>query len=131
MQGKVRALLANEELIDGKSERGQHPVVRAPLRQWMLKITAYADRLLAGLSDVDWPKSTRTQQAEWIGRSEGAEVLFKVEGTDATLEVFTTRPDTLFGATFMVLAPEHPLVAEIMTPTQRDAVEDRLFLPPV
>jgi len=115
-------VLANEEVIDGKSERGAHPVERVPLRQWMLKITQYADRLLAGLEGVDWPNSTRIMQEEWIGRSEGAEVSFEVEGQQP-IEVFTTRPDTLFGATFMVLAPEHPLVAEVTTDSQKDAVE--------
>ncbi len=115
-------VLANEEVIDGLSERGQHPVVRTPLRQWMLKITQYADRLLDGLADVDWPNSTRTQQAEWIGRSVGAEVEFAVEGQAEPLTVFTTRPDTLFGATFMVVAPEHPMVLGITTDPQRDAV---------
>ncbi|MEM1413838.1 MAG: leucine--tRNA ligase, partial [Myxococcota bacterium] len=116
-------VLANEEIIDGKSERGGHPVERLPLRQWVLKITAYADRLLEGLEGLDWPNSTRTMQREWIGRSEGAEVTFAVEGADDTLEIFTTRPDTLFGATFMVLAPEHPLVAKVTTAAQKDAVD--------
>ncbi len=115
-------VLANEEVIDGKSERGGHPVERLPLRQWMLRITKYADRLLAGLEGVDWPNSTRIMQEEWIGRSEGAEVIFEVKG-QKPIEVFTTRPDTLFGATFMVLAPEHPLVAEVTTDAQREAVE--------
>ncbi|MBO6938158.1 MAG: leucine--tRNA ligase [Deltaproteobacteria bacterium] len=115
-------VLANEEVIDGKSERGGHPVERLPLRQWMLRITKYADRLLAGLEGVDWPNSTRIMQGEWIGRSEGAEVTFEVKG-QKPIEVFTTRPDTLFGATFMVLAPEHPLVAEVTTEAQREAVE--------
>ncbi len=116
-------VLSNEEVIDGRSERGGHPVKRLPLRQWVLKITAYADRLLEGLEHVEWPKSTQTMQREWIGRSVGAEVRFGVEGSDEGLEVFTTRPDTLFGATFMVLAPEHPLVAELTTDDQRGAVE--------
>ncbi|MCB9634733.1 MAG: leucine--tRNA ligase [Sandaracinus sp.] len=116
-------VLANEEVIDGKSERGNHPVVRVPLRQWVLAITKYADRLLEGLEHVEWPSSTRTMQREWIGRSEGAEVVFGVKGHDATIDVFTTRPDTLFGATFLVLAPEHPLVAAITTDTQRAEVE--------
>ncbi|MBX3245662.1 MAG: leucine--tRNA ligase [Myxococcales bacterium] len=117
-------VLSNEEVIDGKSERGAHPVVRVPLRQWVLKITAYADRLLAGLDDVEWPSSTRTMQREWIGRSEGAEVVFAVKDHPGrTIEVFTTRPDTLFGATFMVLAPEHPLVEAVTSDAQRAAVE--------
>ncbi|MDA0802930.1 MAG: leucine--tRNA ligase [Planctomycetota bacterium] len=103
-------VLANEEIIDGRSERGGHPVARLPLKQWMFRITAYADRLLADLSLVDWPESTRAMQTEWIGRSEGAEINFAVEGF-GDLRVFTTRPDTLFGATSMVVAPEHPLVS--------------------
>ncbi|AKF06562.1 leucine--tRNA ligase [Sandaracinus amylolyticus] len=109
-------VLANEEVKDGRSERGGHPVFRVPLRQWMLKITAYADRLLEDLADVTWPEGTRVMQVEWIGRSEGAEVDFAIDGHPGKkVEIFTTRPDTLFGATFMVLAPEHPLVAEITT----------------
>ncbi|NNE18884.1 MAG: leucine--tRNA ligase [Myxococcales bacterium] len=116
-------VLANEEVINGLSERGGHPVERVPLRQWVLKITAYADRLLADLEGVEWPNSTRIMQQEWIGRSEGAEVTFDVVGHDAGIEVFTTRPDTLFGATFMVLAPEHPLVEEITTDGRRGEVE--------
>ena len=115
-------VLANEEVINGLSERGGHPVERVPLRQWVLKITAYADRLLADLDDVEWPNSTRIMQQEWIGRSEGAEVHFQVVGHDASIEVYTTRPDTLFGATFMVLAPEHPLVDVITSDRQRAAV---------
>ena len=117
-------VLANEEVIDGKSERGGHPVKRVPLRQWMLRITAYADRLLAGLADVEWPHSTRMMQEEWIGRSEGAEVVFSLRDASAdSIEIFTTRPDTLFGATFLVLAPEHPWVSKVTTDAQRDAVE--------
>ncbi len=116
-------VLANEEVINGLSERGGHPVERVPLRQWVLKITAYADRLLADLEGVEWPNSTRIMQQEWIGRSEGAEVTFDVVGHDASIEVFTTRPDTLFGATFMVLAPEHPLVEQVTTDERRAEVE--------
>jgi leucyl-tRNA synthetase len=117
-------VLANEEVKDGRSERGGHPVFRMPLRQWMLRITRYADRLLDDLAKVDWPEGTRVMQVEWIGRSEGAEVRFGVEGHEGTsIEVFTTRPDTLFGATFMVLAPEHPLVPVITTDDRRAAVE--------
>ena len=116
-------VLANEEVKDGRSERGDHPVVRVPLRQWMLRITAYADRLLEDLAEVSWPEGTRTMQVEWIGRSEGAEVRFPIQGhPDDHVDVFTTRPDTLFGATFMVLAPEHPLVAKITAPERREAV---------
>ena len=111
---KLGTALANEEVIDGKSERGGHPVIRKPLKQWMFRITAYADRLLADLDNVNWPESTRAMQAEWIGRSEGADIDFNCEH-DSTIRVFTTRPDTIFGVTFMVLAPEHPLVAEVMS----------------
>ncbi len=110
---KLGTVLANEEVIDGRSERGGHPVKRLPLKQWMFRITAYADRLLEDLALVDWPESTRVQQAEWIGRSEGAEIDFAVEGFGA-LRVFTTRPDTLFGATYMVVAPEHALVDTVV-----------------
>ncbi|GAB4212199.1 MAG: leucine--tRNA ligase [Sandaracinaceae bacterium] len=117
-------VLANEEVKDGKSERGGHPVFRVPLRQWMLKITAYADRLLEDLSLCEWPEGTRVMQTEWIGRSVGAEVTFAVDGhPDKTLEIFTTRPDTLFGATFMVVAPEHPIVKEITTAERKAEVE--------
>ena len=116
-------VLANEEVIDGKSERGGHPVIRKPMRQWMLRITAYAERLLADLEDVDWSESIKEMQRNWIGKSEGAEVRFQVSGVGCQVEVFTTRPDTLFGATYMVLAPEHPLVDEITTPEQREAVK--------
>ncbi len=116
-------VLANEEVIDGLSEVGKHPVVRRPLRQWVLRITAYADRLLSDLKLVDWPDSTKRMQEAWIGRSEGAEILFALENTAlGDLKVFTTRPDTLFGATFMVIAPEHTLVDALTTPAQRDTV---------
>ncbi|MEM7136925.1 MAG: leucine--tRNA ligase [Myxococcota bacterium] len=115
-------VLANEEVINGLSERGNHPVERVPLRQWVLRITEYADRLLEDLSLVDWPNSTRIMQQEWIGRSEGAEVKFELAGAEGTIDVFTTRPDTLFGATFMVLAPEHPLVEVLTTDDRRDEV---------
>ncbi|MBM7600746.1 leucyl-tRNA synthetase [Virgibacillus halotolerans] len=115
-------VLANEEVIDGKSERGDHPVVRKPMRQWMLKITAYADRLLDDLEDLDWPESIKDMQRNWIGKSEGAEVTFNIDGHEETFTVFTTRPDTLFGATYTVLAPEHPFVKEIVTDGQREAV---------
>jgi leucyl-tRNA synthetase len=118
-------VLSNEEVIDGKSERGSHPVYRRPLRQWMLKITEYADRLLNDLDLVDWPESTKEMQRNWIGRSEGAEVEFPVVGyKDNKILVFTTRPDTLFGATYMVLAPEHPLVRIITTPEFKAAVKN-------
>lgn len=117
-------VLANEEVIDGKSERGGHPVIRRPMRQWMLKITAYADRLIDDLDDVDWPESVKEMQRHWIGRSEGAEVQFKIDGHKGeSVTVFTTRPDTLFGATYMVLAPEHKLVDKIVTPEQKPAID--------
>jgi leucyl-tRNA synthetase len=121
---ELRTVLANEEIVDGKSEVGGFPVERRSLRQWVLRITAYADRLLAGLDGVDWPDSTKRMQAAWIGRSEGAEVVFGLEKASlGGLKVFTTRPDTLFGCTYMVLAPEHALVDALTTPAQREAVE--------
>jgi leucyl-tRNA synthetase len=117
-------VLANEEVIDGKSERGGHPVERVPMRQWMLRITAYADRLLEDLEELDWPEPIKKMQRDWIGRSEGARVRFGVVGHAGTeIEVFTTRPDTLFGATYMVLAPEHELVAKVTAPERRREVE--------
>lgn len=116
-------VLANEEVIDGKSERGGHPVERRPMKQWMLKITAYADRLLEDLEDIDWPESIKDMQRNWIGRSEGAHVHFEVEGHDEQFTVFTTRPDTLFGATYAVLAPEHALVEKMTSAAQKEAVE--------
>jgi leucyl-tRNA synthetase len=118
-------VLANEEVTnDGRSERGNHPVFKRPLKQWMLRITAYAERLGDDLDLVDWPEPIKLMQWNWIGRSEGAHVDFKVDGSDETIRVFTTRPDTLFGATYMVLAPEHPLVEEITTPEHRNAVQN-------
>ncbi len=124
-------VLSNEEVIDGKSERGGHEVIRKPMLQWMLRITNYAERLLAGLDQIDWPDSVKEMQRNWIGRSEGARIRFHLctpEGArfsegDAFFDVFTTRPDTLFGATYCVLAPEHPLVDRVTTAAQRDAVE--------
>lgn len=116
-------VLSNEEVIDGKSERGGHPVERRPMKQWVLKITAYADRLLEDLEELDWPESLKDMQRNWIGRSEGAEITFNIEGNDGQFTVFTTRPDTLFGATYAVLAPEHALVESITTDDQRDAVQ--------
>jgi leucyl-tRNA synthetase len=116
-------VLANEEVVDGRSEVGGFPVVRTPLRQWMLRITAYADRLARDLDLVEWPDGTLTAQRRWIGRSEGAEVHFRVAGhADADIAVFTTRPDTLMGVTYIVLAPEHTLVAKITKPEHRDEV---------
>lgn len=117
-------VLANEEVIDGKSERGGFPVVRIPMKQWVLKITAYGDKLLAGLDDLDWPSSTIQMQRNWIGKSQGAEVDFKIENTDKKFSVFTTRVDTLYGCTYVVLAPEHPLVKEITTKDQKESVEN-------
>ncbi|MBH5318170.1 leucine--tRNA ligase [Paenibacillus sp. GSMTC-2017] len=116
-------VLANEEVIDGLSERGGHPVVRKPMRQWILKITEYADRLLDDLEELDWSESIKDMQRNWIGKSTGAEVTFDIEGHDASLVVFTTRPDTLFGATYCVLAPEHELVSVITNADQKAAVE--------
>ncbi|MGX7065227.1 leucine--tRNA ligase [Enterococcus cecorum] len=121
---ELGTVIANEEVIDGKSERGGYDVIRKPMRQWMLKITAYADRLLDDLEELDWPESIKEMQRNWIGRSVGANVTFKVAGTDKEFTVFTTRPDTLFGATYTVLAPELDLVKEITTPEQMQAVED-------
>jgi leucyl-tRNA synthetase len=120
-------VLANEEVLNTpegpRSDRGNHPVERRPIRQWVLRITAYADKLIEGLDHVDWPDSTKRLQKNWIGKSEGAEVTFKLDGHGDTLTVFTTRPDTLFGATYMVIAPEHPLLGKITTPAQQAAVE--------
>ncbi len=120
-------VLANEEVLNTpegpRSERGNHPVERRPIRQWVLRITAYADKLIGGLDALDWPDSTKRLQRNWIGRSEGAEVSFALEGHDASLTVFTTRPDTLHGATYMVIAPEHPLLAKITAADRRDRVE--------
>lgn len=116
-------VLANEEVIDGKSERGDHPVVKKPMKQWVLKITEYADRLLEDLEELDWPESIKEMQRNWIGRSEGADVTFKVADHDLEFEVFTTRPDTLFGATYAVFAPEHPYIKEIVTDDMRKNVE--------
>jgi leucyl-tRNA synthetase len=132
---RLGTVLANEEVIDGRSERGGHPVFRKPLKQWLFRITAYADRLLRGLDELDWPESTKTQQREWIGRSEGAEIDFEIvadlDDPDAdsdlmpAIRVFTTRPDTVFGATYMVLAPEHPLVQAVAaSPRPQTPVEE-------
>ncbi|MHC5002092.1 MAG: leucine--tRNA ligase [Planctomycetota bacterium] len=116
-------VLANEEVTnEGRSERGNHPVYKRPLKQWMLRITAYAERLADDLDLVDWPEAIKSMQRNWIGRSEGASIGFALDGHDETIRVFTTRPDTLFGATYMVLAPEHPLVERVTTAEHRDAV---------
>ena len=119
-------VLSNEEVIDGKSERGGHPVERRPMRQWVLKITDYAEKLLADLDILDWPESLKAMQRNWIGKSVGAEIDFKIEGTDKVFTVFTTRADTVFGVSYCVLAPEHKLVEEIVTQGQRAAVEEYL-----
>jgi len=117
-------VLANEEVIDGKSERGDHPVYRVPMKQWMLRITKYADRLIDDLDLVDWPENIKEMQRNWIGRSEGAEISFKIDGfSDETIQVFTTRPDTIFGSTYLVLAPELPLVEKITTTEQKAAID--------
>ncbi|TVU92976.1 leucine--tRNA ligase [Lactobacillus gasseri] len=116
-------VVANEEIVDGKTERGGYPVYRRNMRQWMLKMTAYADRLLEDLDDLDWPEPVKEMQRNWIGRSEGAQVTFKVKDSDKTFDVFTTRPDTLFGVSYTVLAPESKLVQEITTPEQKAAVD--------
>ncbi|HVS10946.1 MAG TPA: leucine--tRNA ligase, partial [Planctomycetota bacterium] len=126
---ELKTVLANEEVIDGRSERGNHPCVRRPLKQWMLRITAYADRLIEDLEGLDWPESVKAMQREWIGRSEGAEIDVRLldpagrELEGERLTVFTTRPDTLWGATFMVVAPEHPLVERLTAPARREAVQ--------
>jgi len=119
-------VLSNEEVIDGKSERGGHPVERRPMRQWVLKITDYAEKLLADLDILDWPESLKAMQRNWIGKSVGAEIDFKIEGTDKAFTVFTTRADTVFGVSYCVLAPEHKLVEEIVTEGQRATVEEYL-----
>ena len=121
---ELKTVLANEEVIDGKSERGGHPVVRLPMRQWILKITAYADRLLDDLDLVEFPDSIKEMQRNWIGRSEGADVVFKISDSDESLTVFTTRPDTLFGATYMVVAPEHPILDKLVEDAFRHSVDD-------
>ena len=118
----LKAVLANEEVVDGKSEVGNHPVERRNLRQVVLRITAYAEKLLEGLEGLDWPDSTKRQQKAWIGRSEGAEVQFAIDGLEEKLEVYTTRPDTLFGATYMVVAPEHPFLEKLVIPEKVDEV---------
>jgi leucyl-tRNA synthetase len=121
---ELGTVLANEEVVDGKSEVGGFPVVRRPMRQWMLRITSYADRLLEELEPLDWPESIKILQRNWIGRSEGAQATFRIDGSTEGITVFTTRPDTLFGATYVVLAPEHPLVDLVTTPAQRPAVAE-------
>ena len=119
---ELGTVLANDEIIDGKSERGGYPVVRKNMKQWVIDIPSYAEKLLEGLNEIDWPESTKEIQRNWIGKSTGAHVEFKVEGFDDKFTVFTTRPDTLFGATYCVLAPEHELVSKITTASQKDEV---------
>ncbi len=121
---ELGTVLANEEVIDGKSERGGYPVVRKPMKQWMLKITQYADRLANDLDGLDWPKSTIEMQRNWIGKSKGTEIIFNIENSDDTFIVFTTRADTLFGCTYCCLAPEHPLVQKLVTKEQKEEVEE-------
>lgn len=121
---ELGTVLANEEVIDGKSEVGGFPVVKKPMRQWVLKITTYAERLLEDLDLLDWPEGIKEMQRNWIGKSTGAQVKFKIDGSSEEFEVFTTRPDTLFGATFCVLAPEHPVVGKIVTAAEKKKVED-------
>ena len=116
-------VLANEEVIDGKSERGGHPVVRKPMRQWILRITEYADRLLEDLDDLDWPESLKDMQRNWIGKSEGANITFEIDGFDESFTAFTTRPDTIYGATYAVLSPEHKLIDKITSDEQREAIK--------
>ena len=121
---ELKAVLSNEEVVDGKSDIGGHPVYRLPMRQWMFKITEYAESLLDGLDDLDWPESVKELQRNWIGKSEGAKVKFKLNTLNTDIEVYTTRPDTLFGATYMVLSPEHPLVDKLVIPENKKQVED-------
>ena len=125
---ELKAVLANEEIVDGKSEIGGHPVVRKPMRQWMFRITEYAESLLEGLDELDWPENVKDLQRNWIGKSEGCEVKFKVKDIDSNITVYTTRPDTLFGATYIVLSPEHPLVREIVAPEKQTEVDDYIKL---
>jgi len=120
---ELKAVLANEEVVDGVSEIGGHPVVRKPMRQWMFRITEYAESLLNGLDSLDWPDHVKELQRNWIGKSEGSEVIFHIKDINSNITVFTTRPDTLFGATYLVLAPEHPLVRELATTEYLEKVE--------
>jgi leucyl-tRNA synthetase len=120
---ELKTVLANEEVVDGKSERGGHPVFRVPMKQWMLKITDYAEKLLQGLDKLDWPEGTKELQRNWIGKSIGLQIGFKVANSADQFEIFTTRPDTLWGVSYMALAPEHPLVNKIATPAHAEAVK--------
>ena len=121
---KLKAVLANEEVVDGVSEIGGHPVIRKPMRQWMLRITDYAESLLDGLDSLDWPDHVKDLQRNWIGKSVGAEVIFEIPSIKSNIAVFTTRPDTLFGATYMVLAPEHPYVMELVNDENQSKIEN-------
>ena len=125
---ELKAVLANEEVVDGKSEIGGHPVVRKPMRQWMFRITDYAESLLDGLDDLDWPESVKDLQRNWIGKSEGCEVDFKIKGLSSNITVYTTRPDTLFGASYVVLSPEHPLVEKLTLDEKKVEVEEYIKL---
>src|SRR5262249_19415981 len=117
-------VLANDEVKDGVSERGGYPVERKLMKQWSQRITAYADRLLSGLETIDWSEALKESQRNWIGKSEGCSVKFKIQNSKSEIEVFTTRPDTIFGATFITLAPEHELVEKITTPEYKEQVEE-------
>jgi len=121
---KCKTGLANEEVFNGRCERCQTPVIKKKLKQWMLRITAYAERLLEDLNELDWPKSTIEMQKNWIGKSEGAEIDFEIDGKNLKITVFTTRPDTIYGATYLVIAPEHPLLDEITIPSRKEAVKN-------
>ena len=125
---ELGTVLANDEVINGKSERGGFPVVRKNMKQWVLDIPKYAEQLLEGLDELDWPESTKEIQRNWIGKSTGAEVIFKISGSNDTFTVFTTRPDTLFGATYCVLAPEHELIQSITTPERKDQIDEYIKL---
>jgi len=125
---ELKAVLSNEEVVDGKSDIGGHPVHRVPMRQWMLKITDYAESLLDGLDDLDWPESVKELQRNWIGRSEGSRVTFSISSINKDITVYTTRPDTLFGATYMVLSPEHPLVDELVSEENKSKVDEYIKL---
>ncbi|MBK6372555.1 MAG: class I tRNA ligase family protein [Saprospiraceae bacterium] len=116
---ELGTVLANDEIKDGLSERGGYPVIKKPMMQWSMRTTAYAQRLLNGLDKVDWPESLKIMQRNWIGRSEGAKMSFSLKGRDEKIEIFTTRPDTIFGVSFMVLAPEHPMVDQLTIETQK------------
>ncbi|MBE98060.1 MAG: leucine--tRNA ligase, partial [Flammeovirgaceae bacterium] len=124
---ELGTVLSNEEVIGGVSERGGFPVIRKPMKQWVMRITDYSERLLEDLDSLDWPESIKTSQKNWIGKSEGAEINFNLNNKDS-IKVFTTRPDTIFGATYLVLAPEHPLINKITTENYKDKVEKYVYL---